>query len=322
MQTQPEERINKEFQNTDSQLPREYKKEQQYLSQLSESSTTFRTPLDDEYERLSQEGIHFVQSNLFGDRPKTAVPQQQFASEIRDLNSNKDVALKEESNKSQVTQKEKRHKKLSKDNKSEDSGKVEHRSEHDESAQKSYDDKHNIEAKTRKNHLKEKYRGKHKDHGKNKSKQDHEEEHFKKQHETDKGHKHDLFEEKEGHKKGHKTKGYHNKFHKDEVHREHKFYDDDKDQKYHTKKEDTVVNKVVGHDARIIQGPQNRKFIPVHENSGLVQNSPRVVNNNKITRVNNNRRHLGYNKKLLGSSRHGPTPGGARYYTIVNKGKR
>ncbi|XP_028039535.1 uncharacterized protein LOC114249993 [Bombyx mandarina] len=34
------------------------------------------------------------------------------------------------------------------------------------------------------------------------------------------------FGEKKGHKKGHKTKGYHNKYHKDEFHKEHKFYDD------------------------------------------------------------------------------------------------
>ncbi|XP_021187472.2 uncharacterized protein LOC110374192 [Helicoverpa armigera] len=34
------------------------------------------------------------------------------------------------------------------------------------------------------------------------------------------------FDEKKGHKKGHKTKGYHNKYHKDEFHKEHKFYDD------------------------------------------------------------------------------------------------
>ncbi|CAK1551504.1 unnamed protein product [Leptosia nina] len=34
------------------------------------------------------------------------------------------------------------------------------------------------------------------------------------------------FDEKKGHKKGHKTKGFHNKYHKDEFHKEHKFYDD------------------------------------------------------------------------------------------------
>ncbi|CAH0717511.1 unnamed protein product, partial [Brenthis ino] len=34
------------------------------------------------------------------------------------------------------------------------------------------------------------------------------------------------FGEKKGHKKGHKTKGFHNKYHKDEFHKEHKFYDD------------------------------------------------------------------------------------------------
>lgn len=34
------------------------------------------------------------------------------------------------------------------------------------------------------------------------------------------------FGEKKGHKKGHKTKGFHNKYHKDEFQKEHKFYDD------------------------------------------------------------------------------------------------
>lgn len=41
-----------------------------------------------------------------------------------------------------------------------------------------------------------------------------------------KSHKGAKFGEKKGHKKGHKTKGYHNTFHKDEVHVIHKFYDD------------------------------------------------------------------------------------------------
>ncbi|XP_059061170.1 histidine-rich glycoprotein-like isoform X2 [Achroia grisella] len=40
------------------------------------------------------------------------------------------------------------------------------------------------------------------------------------------GHRGSKFDEKKGHKKGHKTKGYHNKYHKDEFHKEHKFYDD------------------------------------------------------------------------------------------------
>ncbi|KAJ8726719.1 hypothetical protein PYW08_015116 [Mythimna loreyi] len=40
------------------------------------------------------------------------------------------------------------------------------------------------------------------------------------------GHRGAKFDEKKGHKKGHKTKGYHNKYHKDEFHKEHKFYDD------------------------------------------------------------------------------------------------
>ncbi|XP_053599547.1 histidine-rich glycoprotein-like isoform X2 [Plodia interpunctella] len=40
------------------------------------------------------------------------------------------------------------------------------------------------------------------------------------------GHRGSHFGEKKGHKKGHKTKGYHNKYHKDEFHKEHKFYDD------------------------------------------------------------------------------------------------
>lgn len=40
------------------------------------------------------------------------------------------------------------------------------------------------------------------------------------------GHRGAHFDEKKGHKKGHKTKGYHNKYHKDEFHKEHKFYDD------------------------------------------------------------------------------------------------
>ncbi|KPJ14078.1 hypothetical protein RR48_02679 [Papilio machaon] len=47
---------------------------------------------------------------------------------------------------------------------------------------------------------------------------DHEEEAF--------GHRGSNFAEKKGHKKGHKTKGFHNKYHKDEFKKEHKFYDD------------------------------------------------------------------------------------------------
>ncbi|XP_017769448.1 PREDICTED: uncharacterized protein LOC108557452 [Nicrophorus vespilloides] len=39
-------------------------------------------------------------------------------------------------------------------------------------------------------------------------------------------HKGGKFGERKGHKKGHKTKGYHNKFYKDEYIKEHKFYDD------------------------------------------------------------------------------------------------
>lgn len=39
-------------------------------------------------------------------------------------------------------------------------------------------------------------------------------------------HKSGKFGEKKGHRKGHKTKEYHNTLHRDEYHREHRFYDD------------------------------------------------------------------------------------------------
>lgn len=79
-------------------------------------------------------------------------------------------------------------------------------------------------------------------HGKSFHKTDYGEDHLKKSdnHEHGNHYKHHdeqgktlksaKFGEKEGHKKGHKTRGYHNKFLKDEYHREHKFYDN-----YHKK---------------------------------------------------------------------------------------
>ncbi|CAH1100386.1 unnamed protein product [Psylliodes chrysocephalus] len=51
-------------------------------------------------------------------------------------------------------------------------------------------------------------------------------EQIKKQYKGKKGHKSAKFGEKKGHKKGHKTKGYNNRFHKDEYHKEHKLYGD------------------------------------------------------------------------------------------------
>ncbi|CAG9865493.1 unnamed protein product [Phyllotreta striolata] len=48
----------------------------------------------------------------------------------------------------------------------------------------------------------------------------------KKQYKGKKGHKSAKFGEKKGHKKGHKTKGYNNRFHKDEYHKQHKLYGD------------------------------------------------------------------------------------------------
>ncbi|KAJ8980602.1 hypothetical protein NQ317_010813 [Molorchus minor] len=50
--------------------------------------------------------------------------------------------------------------------------------------------------------------------------------HLKEHQEKGKSRKAAKFGEKKGHKRGHKTKGYHNKFHKDEYHKEHRFYDD------------------------------------------------------------------------------------------------
>ncbi|XP_072384103.1 uncharacterized protein [Diabrotica undecimpunctata] len=47
-----------------------------------------------------------------------------------------------------------------------------------------------------------------------------------KQYKGKKGHKSAKFGEKKGHKKGHKTKGYNNRFHKDEYVKEHKLYGD------------------------------------------------------------------------------------------------
>ncbi|KAL1490526.1 hypothetical protein ABEB36_013204 [Hypothenemus hampei] len=59
--------------------------------------------------------------------------------------------------------------------------------------------------------------------------------HYKKHHEGKKSHNAAKFGEKKGHKRGHKTKGYHNKFHRDEYHREHKFYDDYHKEGFHEK---------------------------------------------------------------------------------------
>ncbi|CAH1996462.1 unnamed protein product [Acanthoscelides obtectus] len=59
--------------------------------------------------------------------------------------------------------------------------------------------------------------------------------HYKKQLEGRKGVKTAKFGEKKGHRRGHKTKGYHNKFHKDEYHKEHRFYDDVKKSGHHSK---------------------------------------------------------------------------------------
>ncbi|GJQ68894.1 hypothetical protein Trydic_g19307 [Trypoxylus dichotomus] len=49
--------------------------------------------------------------------------------------------------------------------------------------------------------------------------------HYDRDNEEDKTVKSAKFGEREGHRRGHKTRGYHNKFFKDEYHREHKFYD-------------------------------------------------------------------------------------------------
>ncbi|KAF7280350.1 hypothetical protein GWI33_006126 [Rhynchophorus ferrugineus] len=59
--------------------------------------------------------------------------------------------------------------------------------------------------------------------------------HYKNHQEAEKSHKSAKFGEKKGHKRGHKTKGYHNKFHRDEYHREHRFYDDAHKEGYHEK---------------------------------------------------------------------------------------
>ncbi|XP_023027665.2 uncharacterized protein [Leptinotarsa decemlineata] len=47
---------------------------------------------------------------------------------------------------------------------------------------------------------------------------------YRKKDEGKKGHKRAKFGEKAEHKKGHATKGFHNMFHKDEYHKEHKIY--------------------------------------------------------------------------------------------------
>ncbi|XP_057661224.1 component of gems protein 1-like, partial [Diorhabda carinulata] len=49
---------------------------------------------------------------------------------------------------------------------------------------------------------------------------------LQKQYKGKKGHKSAKFGEKKGHKKGHKTRGYNNRFHKDEYVKEHKLYGD------------------------------------------------------------------------------------------------
>ncbi|XP_044729403.1 myb-like protein D [Chrysoperla carnea] len=61
--------------------------------------------------------------------------------------------------------------------------------------------------------------------------------HYGKHHKKEKGRKSAKFAEKEGHKKGHKTKGYHNKFFKDEYGTIHKIYADDHSAGDHNKVE-------------------------------------------------------------------------------------
>ncbi|XP_066260606.1 uncharacterized protein [Euwallacea similis] len=63
-------------------------------------------------------------------------------------------------------------------------------------------------------------------------------EHYKKFQAAEKSRKSGKFGEKKGHKRGHKTKGYHNKFHRDEYHREHKYYDDFHKEGFHEKNGD------------------------------------------------------------------------------------
>lgn len=99
-------------------------------------------------------------------------------------------------------------------------------------------------ARKEKDHLERGQKEDHSDKGNDQEKHYSNEKYNKKVDDLDEGKKSEKFLEKEGHKKGHKTKGYNNKFHRDEIHREHKFYDDDKDLK--DKKEiqfETTVKK-------------------------------------------------------------------------------
>ncbi|KAK4880906.1 hypothetical protein RN001_004225 [Aquatica leii] len=48
---------------------------------------------------------------------------------------------------------------------------------------------------------------------------------YKKYKDSESSRKSSKFNEKKGHKRGHKSRGYHNKFIRDEIIREHKFYD-------------------------------------------------------------------------------------------------
>ncbi|XP_047545856.1 uncharacterized protein LOC125077822 [Vanessa atalanta] len=101
-----------------------------------------------------------------------------------------------------------------------------HNAEHGEKSTKKSNSEHHLDKgakgfKTDELHRKEYEEAggqKKKHHDRAGHKGDHEEEAF--------GSRGAHFGEKKGHKKGHKTKGFHNKYHKDEFHKEHKFYDD------------------------------------------------------------------------------------------------
>lgn len=131
-------------------------------------------------------------------------------------------------------------KELKKDNLN---GKKSHQSSKQNSKNKAYDDDHHIDSKKSGYHVRENFKDKEADKGKEQNGKHHVEDYITKLEESEKEHKKEKFLEKEGHKKGHKTRGYNNKFHRDELHREHKFYDDDKQMTYKKKKEEYITDK-------------------------------------------------------------------------------
>lgn len=100
--------------------------------------------------------------------------------------------------------------------------------------------------------------------GKKQSSNSNQGQHYNEHQRGEKNHKAAKYGEKSGHKRGHKTKGYNNKFFRDEYHREHKFYDDFHKSGHHNKK---------GSNRENYENKSGTTKDLLHDNSGEAKNN-------------------------------------------------